>query len=124
MNIYLLNEWRGLMLIVFFGILSFGFFKLKFLEFVLIACFAILGYCLIIFYIYSFEPQRMVLQLEILQLLAFTSTILVKERIKVFFKFSGGFLVPKNDRGLVIDIESVFSIVVASNDRNFIIDYH
>ncbi len=74
---YLLNEWRGLMLMAFFGMLSFGFFKLKFREFLSVGLFAILGYTLIILYIFLYEPERIKINLEVAQLLAFTSTVLV-----------------------------------------------
>ncbi len=74
---YLLNEWRGLALMLYFGILSFGFFKLRFKEFFYVALVAVLGYALIILYVFIYEPDRLVIKLELLQLLAFTSTISV-----------------------------------------------
>ncbi len=74
---YLLNEWRGLTLMAYFGMLSFGFFKLKFREFLSVSLIAVLGYVLIILYLFSFEPERIDIKLELLQLLAFTSTISV-----------------------------------------------
>lgn len=69
---YLLNEWRGLMLMAYFGMLSFGYFKLKFREFLSVILFAILGYSLVILYIFIYEPDRVNINLELLQLLAFT----------------------------------------------------
>jgi len=74
---YLLNEWRGLILMAYFGMLSFGFFKLKFREFLSVALLAILGYALIILYIFIYEPERIHVKLELAQLLAFTCTIAV-----------------------------------------------
>jgi diguanylate cyclase len=74
---YLLNEWRGLILMAYFGMLSFGFFKLKFREFLSVSLFAILGYALIILYIFIYEPERIFINLELAQLLAFTITISV-----------------------------------------------
>ena len=74
---YLLNEWRGLMLMAYFGILSFGYFKLKFSEFLSVALFAVLGYAFIIMYIYAYESERIIINLELAQLLAFTCTISV-----------------------------------------------
>lgn len=74
---YLLNEWRGLILMSYFGMLSFGYFKLRFREFFSVAMFAILGYALIILYIFVYEPERIEIKLELLQLLAFVSTITV-----------------------------------------------
>ncbi len=70
--IYLLNEWRGLMLMAYFGMLSFGFFKLKFREFLSVILFAVLGYFLVILYIFVYESDRIEINLELLQLLAFT----------------------------------------------------
>ncbi len=74
---YLLNEWRGLMLMAYFGMFSFGFFKLKFREFLSVALFVILGYGLIILYLFMYEPERVSIKLELAQLLAFTCTITV-----------------------------------------------
>ena len=74
---YLLNEWRSLILMAYFGMLSFGFFKLKFREFLSVAMLAILGYALIILYIFLYEPERISINLELAQLLAFTCTIAV-----------------------------------------------
>lgn len=74
---YLLNDWRGLILMPYFGMLSFGFFKLRFREFLTVSLFAILGYTLVLLYIFIYEPERMKVELELLQLLAFTGTILV-----------------------------------------------
>lgn len=69
---YLLDEWRSLMLMAYFGMLSFGFFKLKFREFLSVILVAILGYFLIILYIFINEPERIDIRLELFQLLAFT----------------------------------------------------
>ena len=74
---YLLNEWRSLILMAYFGMLSFGFFKLKFREFLSVALMAILGYGIIILYIYIYEPERISIKMELAQLLAFSCTISV-----------------------------------------------
>ncbi len=74
---YLLDEWRALMLMAYFAVLSFGYFKLRFREFLSIALFAILGYILIILYIFIYEPHRIEIELELLQLLVFSSTVSV-----------------------------------------------
>ncbi len=73
--VYLLNEWRGLMLMAFFGLLSFGFFKLKFREFLSIVLLAILGYALILLYLFIYEPARIEINFELMQLLAFTCSL-------------------------------------------------
>lgn len=74
---YSLNESRGLTLMAYFGMLSFGFFKLRFREFFSVAMFAILGYTLIILHLFINEPDRIDIKFELLQLLAFVSTITV-----------------------------------------------
>lgn len=61
----------------YFGMLSFGYFRLRFREFLSVALYAILGYMLIILYLFVYEPQRIDIKLELLQLLAFVSTITV-----------------------------------------------
>lgn len=72
---YLLNEWRGLMLMGYFSMFSFGFFKLRFREYLSVALFAVLGYILIILYMFLYQPERLNLKLELLQLLVFSITI-------------------------------------------------
>ncbi len=74
---YMLNESRGLILMMYFGILSFGYFRLKFREFLSIALFAILGYAVIMLYIFLNEPDRIEIKLEIIQWMIFSSTITV-----------------------------------------------
>ena len=74
---YLLDEWRGLILMAYFAVLSFGYFKLKFREFLSVALFSILGYMLVILYIFVYEPHRIEIKLELLQLLVFSSTVTV-----------------------------------------------
>lgn len=74
---YLLNERRGLMLMAYFGILSFGYFKLRFNEFLSVAMFAILGYAFIIGYLFTYEPDRISIKLEFIQWMIFTLTIFV-----------------------------------------------
>jgi len=72
---YLLNEWRSLMLMSYFGMLSFGFFKLKLREFISVVLVAVLGYALLILYLFLYEPERLQIELELLQLLAFTCSL-------------------------------------------------
>ena len=74
---YLLNDWRGLTLMGYFGMLSFGYFKLRFREFLTVSLYAVLGYGLIILYIFTNQPERININLELLQLLAFSGTIVV-----------------------------------------------
>ena len=74
---YFLNDYRGLTLMAFFGLLSFGFFKLRFREFLSISLFAILGYALIILYLFVYDQDRINIKPELFQLLAFVCTITV-----------------------------------------------
>jgi len=74
-TIYLLNEWRSLMLMAYFAMFSFGFFKLRFRELLVVALYGILGYTLILVYLFLYEPERIILKLELLQLLAFVITM-------------------------------------------------
>ncbi len=74
---YVLNESRGLVLMMYFGILSFGYFQLQFREFLAIALFAILGYAFIMVYIFIFEPDRIEVKLELIQWMIFGSTVTV-----------------------------------------------
>ncbi len=74
---YVLNESRGLILMMYFGILSFGYFQLKFREFLAIALVAILGYAFIMVYIFIYEPDRIEVKLELIQWMIFSSTVTV-----------------------------------------------
>ena len=74
---YLMNDWRGLTLMAYFGMLSFGFFKLRFREFLSVSLYAILGYGLVILYIFIYEQERININLELLQLMVFATTISV-----------------------------------------------
>jgi len=74
---YLLNDWRGLILMSYFAMLSFGFFRLRLREFLTVGLFAILGYVLIILYIFIFEAERINIRLELMQLLVFTGTVFI-----------------------------------------------
>ena len=74
---YLLNDWRGLILMSYFAMLSFGFFKLRFREFLSVGLFAILGYTLIVLYIFIYEPERINIKLELIQILVFSGTVFI-----------------------------------------------
>ncbi len=74
---YLLNESRGLILMMYFGILSLGYFQLKFRDFLYIGMFSILGYAFIMLYLYAYEPDRIEIKLEIIQWMIFSSTVTV-----------------------------------------------
>ena len=76
-NFYMLNEGRSLILMCYFAILSFGFFKLRFREFLSVGLFVILGDILVILYLFVNEPERLDLEMEMIQLVVFTSTVFV-----------------------------------------------
>ncbi len=74
---YMLNNWRSIALISYFAILSFGYFRLDFREFLAVTIFCVLGYLFIIIYIYVNEPLRIHLDKELVQLFGFTMTCMV-----------------------------------------------
>ena len=76
-NFYMLNEGRSLILMCYFAILSFGFFKLRFREFLSVGLFVILGDILVLLYLFLYEPERLNLKLEMIQLVVFASTVFV-----------------------------------------------
>lgn len=75
--VYLLNTWRSIAIMPYFGILSFGYFKLNFKEFLAITVFSVIGYSSVIIYIYVNEPLRIHFDKELVQLLGFTMTCMV-----------------------------------------------
>lgn len=75
--IYLLEMERSLVLMPFFGVLSFGYFRLRFHEFLSIALFAIIGYSLIVLFIFLSESRTISIEYELLQLITFIGTVLV-----------------------------------------------
>ncbi len=75
--IYLLNDWRSIALIPYFAILSFGYFRLDFKEFLAVTVFSVLGYLFVIVLIQVNEPYRIELDKEMVQLLGFAMTCAV-----------------------------------------------
>ena len=75
--IYLLNDWRSIALMPYFAILSFGYFKLDFKEFLAVTVFCVFGYFFVIIYIYINEPLRIHFDKELVQLLGFAMTCMV-----------------------------------------------
>ena len=75
--IYLLNEWRSLALMPYFAILSFGYFRLDFREFLAVTVFCVIGYLAVIIYIYINEPLRIQFGKELVQCLGFAMTCMV-----------------------------------------------
>ncbi len=75
--IYLLNDWRSIALMPYFAILSFGYFRLDFKEFLAVTVFSVLGYLFVIVLIQINEPERIQFNREIVQLLGFAMTCMV-----------------------------------------------
>ena len=75
--IYLLNDWRSIALMPYFAILSFGYFRLDFKEFLAVTVFSVLGYLFVIIMIQINEPERIQFDREIVQLLGFAMTCMV-----------------------------------------------
>jgi len=77
MVLYSLNELRGVILMSYFALLSFGYFRLSFRDFLSVALLMVLGYLLIIIYMFIYDYERMRTDEELIQLLAFTLTTFV-----------------------------------------------
>ena len=75
--IYLLNDWRSIALMPYFAILSFGYFRLDFKEFLAVSVFCVFGYLFVIIYIYINEPLRIHFDKELVQMLGFAMTCAV-----------------------------------------------
>jgi len=75
--IYLLNEWRSIALMPYFAILSFGYFRLDFREFLAVTVVCVIGYLSVIIYIYINEPLRIHFDKEMIQLFGFAMTCMV-----------------------------------------------
>lgn len=75
--IYLLNEWRSIAIMPYFGLLSFGFFRLNFKQFLGITVFSVIGYLVVTIYIYINEPLRIHVDKELVQTFCFAMTCLV-----------------------------------------------
>jgi diguanylate cyclase (GGDEF)-like protein len=76
-GVYTFNDMRSVILMSFFGILSFGFFRLTFTQFVVIAACAIIGYLIVILNLYINEPLRLNLGREFSLLIGFSMTSLI-----------------------------------------------
>ena len=75
--IYMINSMRGIALMAYFAILSFGFFRLSVREYIIKATYSIIGYLIIIMFIRINQPLRINLGQELIQLVAFAMTNLV-----------------------------------------------
>lgn len=75
--VFIFNNMRGVMLMSFFVMLSFGLFRLTPKQFVSMSAYAIFGYVGIIFYIYTEDRTRIDIELEVVQLVGFTLTTII-----------------------------------------------
>jgi len=74
LGIYYLNELRDIILMFYFAMLSFGFFRFKSYQFIICAVIAVLGYLLVIVVLSINEPLRITYNKEMLRFFAFTLT--------------------------------------------------
>ena len=65
------------MLMAFFGVFSFGYFRLRLNELLYVALFAIFGYAFIIGYMFTNESDRIEIKFEFIQWMIFSITITV-----------------------------------------------
>ena len=74
LGIYFLNDMRDILLMFYFAMLSFGFFRFKAYQFIICAAIAIVGYLLVIVVLSINEPLRINYNREMLRFFAFTLT--------------------------------------------------
>lgn len=75
--IYFLNQLRDVILIFYFAMLSFGFFRFRVYQFVFCGSFAIVGYLFVIILLSINEPLRINFSHEILRFISFTVATLI-----------------------------------------------
>ena len=75
--VYLLNEWRSIAIMPYFGLLSFGYFRLGFKKFLGMTVFSVFGYLAVIIYVYVNEPLRIHIDKEMVQAFCFAMTCMV-----------------------------------------------
>lgn len=74
LGIYYLNELRDIILMFYFAMLSFGFFRFKSYQFIICAAIAVFSYLLVIVVLLINEPLRITYNKEMLRFFAFTLT--------------------------------------------------
>ncbi len=72
--VYMLNDLRGIMLMAFFALLSFGTFRLTSRQFLTITVITLLGYLAVLIALYINQPLRLHLDREILYFIGFSLT--------------------------------------------------
>lgn len=75
--IYFLNQLRDVILIFYFAMLSFGFFRFRVHQFIFCGSFAVAGYLFVIILLSINEPLRINFSHEILRFISFTVATLV-----------------------------------------------
>ncbi len=73
--VYGAGEIRSSMLMLYFVVMVFGVFRLRFRQFLLVSCFALLNYSIVIYLIYTYHPDEIKLKLELTNIL-FLATVL------------------------------------------------
>ena len=76
-GVYFLNAMREIILMFYFAMLSFGYFRFRTHQFILCGSIAVAGYLLVIILLSINEPLRINYSKELLRFLTFTATILV-----------------------------------------------
>jgi diguanylate cyclase (GGDEF)-like protein len=74
---YLMTGWRSIMLMSFVAMFSFGFFRLRLREYISIMLFGVIGYFIVILYVYFYEIRPINIKIELVQLVAFSLTLMV-----------------------------------------------
>lgn len=69
------GEIRSSMLMLYIVVLVFGVFRLRFLQFLIISCFALVNYSIVVYMIYTFHPEEIKLKVELINIL-FLATVL------------------------------------------------
>ena len=74
LGVYFLNDIRDIILMFYFAMLSFGFFRFKSYQFFMCAIIAVAGYLLVIIVLSISEPLRITYNKEMLRFFAFSLT--------------------------------------------------
>lgn len=73
--LYGAREVRSSMLMLYFVVLVFGVFRLRFRQFLVISCFALVNYSIVVYMVYKFHPEEIRLKIELINIL-FLATVL------------------------------------------------
>ena len=73
--LYSAGEIRSSMLLVYFVVLVFGVFRLRFLQFLFISLFALINYSLVVYLLYTFHPEEIKLKVELINILLLATVL-------------------------------------------------